>query len=783
MITEILLVAFILCFALVFFISGKLRVDIVALIVLCFLAITGLVNAQEAVAAFGNPAVVTIWAMYILSAALVKTNIANMIGNNVLKFSGKSETGLIIAIMSFSGFLSAFMNNIGVAALMLPVVMSISRITGYSPSRLLIPMAFGVLLGGFTTILTTMNLLASDALRESGYRPFSLFDFTPVGVVVLAAGILFMSFIGKNLLPKRDLVKETLSSGKNLQEQYELQERMNALKVPPGSSLIGKSISEINIGTLTGLTVVAILRNQRTILAPDPSTKLYSDDTIIIEGRLDRLNEFRGWQSLKIEDDRFVLDNIISDEIKIAEITVSEKSRLVGKTYYEINFRKNYRVNVLAVKQNTELKQSNIASHVFLKGDVLLVRGTKESLGSLAESEDFINLTATSKEELEKKYNLKEHLFIVSISDSSTLIDKTLSKSRMGAVFGLHVLAIIRNGRTITMPDIDELINKDDRLVIGCGKEDLDLLRSIQELSIEDDSSAKINELESEKVGLIEVALAPRSNISGKTLRDIHFRAKFGLQVIAIWREGKAMRTNLRDIELRFGDALLLMGNRDNVKTLKADNDFIILSQESPSIINKKKAPVSGGIMLMFVITVFMGLLPISTAALAAVVLMIITGCLQIEEAYRAIDWKAIFLIAGMMPLGIAIQKTGAASLVSTHILSLQNFVGDWGILILLYLLITAAAAFIPTSALVVFMAPIFISISEQLGISPHTVMMVLAVSASASFISPVSHPANVLVMGPGGYRFSDYTKVGMPLTVIVMLIGLIMISIVWPLY
>ncbi|MCJ7553015.1 MAG: anion permease [Ignavibacteriaceae bacterium] len=779
---EILLVALILVFALIFFISGKLRVDVTALIVLCFLAITGLVTPREAVAAFGNPAVVTIWTMYILSAALVKTNIANMIGNNVLKFSGKSETSLIIVIMSFSGLLSAFMNNIGVAALMLPVVMSISRITGHSPSRLLIPMAFGVLLGGFTTILTTINLLVSDALRENNFTPFGLFDFTPVGIVVLISGILFMAFLGKRFLPKRNLVKETLGTEINLKDQYELQERMNALKVPDDSFLIDKSISEINIGTVTGLTVVAILRNHKTMLAPDPSTKLNANDVIIIEGRLDRLKEFRGWQNLQLEDNHSALNILISDEIKFAEVTVAENSSIINKSYYEINFRKNYRINVLAIKQGETLKRSHLASHIIQKGDVLLIRGKEEILEKLTSTSNFVKCRKVSKDDLEKQYSLQERLFIVKIAQDSTLIDKTLSKSRMGAVFGLHVVAIIRGEKIITMPGQDEIIQHNDKLVISCRKDDLDLLRGLQNLQFESESTAKIDNLESDQVGLIEVSLAPRSNVAGKTLRDIHFREKYGLQVIAIWREGKAIRTNLRDIELRFGDALLLMGKREKVKTLKADGDYIILSQEAPQILNKKKAPVSGGILLFFVFAVFLGWLPISTAALSAVVLMIITGCLAIEDVYKSIDWKAIFLIAGMMPLGIAIQKTGTADLVSAHILSLHNFIGDWGILILLYLLITAAGAFIPTSALVVFMAPIFISISQQLGISPYAIMMVLAVSASASFISPVSHPANVLVMGPGGYKFSDYTKVGLPLTIVVMIIGLIMISVFWPL-
>lgn len=782
MTNDIFLVTFILVFALLSFIAGKLRVDVTAMIVLCFLAITGLVSPHEAFAAFGNPAIITIWAMYILSAGLVKTNIAAMIGKNVIRFSGRSEIVLTILIMTVSGFLSAFMNNIGVAALMLPVVMSVSGITGHLPSKLLLPMVCGSLLGGSTTMLSTINILVSNALRENNYTPFGLFDFTPVGIFTFTSGILFLSFIGKRFLPKRDLVKEFLRKKKNLNDLYELQERMSSLRVPRDSLLINKTISEINIDAVMGLTVLSIVRSGRTILAPDPSTRLAGNDVVIIEGRLDRLNEFRSWQRLQIEKDRSGMSDRIFDGIKYAEVIVGGNSPILNKSYYEIEFRKNYGINVFAIQHGSMLKQGNLASHIIQNGDVLFVRGKEEHITALSSSDDFTHFTSYDRDELMKKYSFREKLYVVQISGDSAMIGKTLSASRMGAVFGLHVLAIIRGEDTIIMPTPDEIIRKNDKLVIGCRQEDLDLLHGIQELIIETESAAKIAALESEQVGLAEVAIAPRSSVVGKTLLDLNFRTKYGMQVIAIWHQGKIIRTNLRDIKLDAGDALLLMGKRENIKVLKDDSDFIVLTPEVYEVLNKKMAPVSGGIMLIFVVTVLMGWLPVSTAALSAVVLMIVTGCLSIDDAYKAIDWKAVFLIAGMMPLGITIHRTGMAELASTHILYLQDTIGNWGILVLLYLIITASGAVIPTSALVVFMAPVFLSISRQLGVSPHSVMMVLAVSASASFISPVSHPANVLVMGPGGYRFSDYTKVGLPLTIVVMTIGLMMISVFWPL-
>jgi di/tricarboxylate transporter len=557
---------------------------------------------------------------------------------------------------------------------------------------------------------------------------------------------------------------------------------MNALRVPHGSLLAGKSIADISMGALTGLTVVAIMRGGRTMLAPEPSSRLAADDLIIIEGRLDRLNEFRGWQKLQIEDAPGVLAGGCLDDVCYGEATVGPQSPLVNTSYYEAHFRKNYGINVLAVRQAGILKRSQLASHVLQTGDVLIVRGREQALQGLQASGAVTGVQPISHEELVRRYDLQEQLCVVRIAQDSTLVGRTLSRSRMGAVFGLHVLALVRETATIPLPGPDEIIQRGDRLVIGCRKEDFDLLRGLQELQIESEAAASIGDLESDQIGLIEVVLAPRSNVAGKTLRDIRFRGKYGMQVIAIWREGKAIRTNMRDIELRFGDALLLMGNREHVRRLKDDGDFILLSQADRPVVHKRKAPVSAGIMAGFVVVVLAGWLPISTAALTAAVLMIVAGCLTIDEAYKAIDWKSVFLIAGMMPLGIAIQKSGAAELIAAQALSLHAGVGPWGVLILLYCAMTAAGAFIPTSALVVSVAPLFLTIARQIEISPHTVMMVMAVSASASFISPVSHPANVLVMGPGGYRFADYTKVGLPLSLVVMVVGMLMIAVVWPL-
>ncbi|MBT8363689.1 MAG: anion permease, partial [Deltaproteobacteria bacterium] len=222
---EIALVLTILAASVVFLITEWIPMEVTALLSLGAVALTGLVTPVEALSGFSNPAVVTVWAVFILSGGLTRTGVANVIGHFVLRMAGTHETTMIIVIMTTAGVMSAIMNNVAVAALMLPVVMDIARHTGRPPSRLLMPLAYGSLLGGLTTqIGTPPNILVTDALRDAGLKSFTFFDFTPVGLAVMFSGIAFMTFIGRHLLPQRDVAKET-STGRKIdwQTQYDLQ--------------------------------------------------------------------------------------------------------------------------------------------------------------------------------------------------------------------------------------------------------------------------------------------------------------------------------------------------------------------------------------------------------------------------------------------------------------------------------------------------------------------------------------------------------------------------------
>jgi di/tricarboxylate transporter len=388
---------------------------------------------------------------------------------------------------------------------------------------------------------------------------------------------------------------------------------------------------------------------------------------------------------------------------------------------------------------------------------------------------------AVSRPEGAEAYRLEERLMAVRLPEGSALVGKTLAESRLGDAFGLGVMGIVRDGVTLPMPDPDAPMQSGDLLLVKGRQEELQTLEALQALEVEGKAVPDPSVLKSEQVGLVEVVLSPYTTLVGKTLRQLHFREKFGLTVLAIWREGRAYRSNLRDMALRFGDALLLHGPRDKLKVLGAEPDFLVLSQEAQEPPRSNKAPVALAIMAAVLVPVILGWLTIPITAVMGVVLMVLTGCLTMEEAYRSIEWKAIFLIAGMLPLGIAMERTGAASYLAEGVVTLVGGFGPLAILAGLFVLAALASQVMPNPAVAVLLAPVAYNTAADLGVSPYPLMMAVAVSASAAFLSPVGHSANVLIMGPGGYRFSDYTKVGLPLTLVVLVVVLVAVPAFWP--
>ena len=767
--------------ALILLVSEKVRMDVVALLVLGSLALTKLVDPVQALSGFSSPAVVTVWAVFILSGGLTRTGIANLIGRQVLKVAGRGEPGLIAAIMLTAGLMSSVLNNVGVAALLLPVVMDLSRRTGRNPSRLLMPLAFGALLGGLTTLIgTPPNILVNDVMAEFGLARFQFFDFTPVGVAVMLAGIGFMVVVGRHLLPQRDITKE--SARADLGQIFGFRERMAVLRLPADSSLSGHTLAASRLGAALGLNVLAILRPQDRLLAPGPNAVLRAGDQLIVEGQLARLEELQARDNLQLDDRPVDLSELVSPETEFAELQISASSTLVGLSLAQIGFRHQFGVNILAIRHDGQIRRSDLQEHPLQVGDALLIQASHVQLKFLTELPDFISVSQLSTAQVEQEYRLRETLLSLSIPPESILAGRTLAESRLGDAFGLSVLGIRRNGLTQLAPHPEERLEAGDQMLVEGRPDDLELLRGLRGLIVDRESPIDLTRLESDQVGLAGVVLSPQSTLDGKTLRELHFREKYGLSVLAVWRGGTPRRSNLRDIPLRFGDALLLYGSRQKLKVLGSEPDFLVLTEAAQEPPRLGKAPLAALVMVGVLVPVILGWIPIAIAAIVGAALMVLFGCLSMEEAYRDIEWRGVFLIAGMLPLGIAMQQTGAAAYLADQLVELIGSPGPLGVIAGLFLFTALITQVMPTPAVVLLLVPIAISTAGAMGMSPYAMTMVVAVAASGCSFNPVSHPANSLVMGPGGYRFSDFFKVGIPLTAVILVVVLIVLPLFWPL-
>lgn len=588
---EIALTLAIILMAIILFATEKLRVDLIALLVLLAVSITGLVSGEEVFMGFANPAVITIWAVYIVSGGLFKTGIADIIGSVILRLSGASEVRLIIVIMLTCGTMSAFMNNVGAVAVLMPAVIGISRKTNIPVSKLLIPLAFSSLLGGKMTLIgTPANILAQGILVARGLPAFGFFDITPMGALVLATGIIYMVLIGRHLLPVRETASEPLSSS--------------------------------------------------------------------------QLREY------------------------ISDVQVTTESGLVGKNLYE---------------------------------------------------------------------------------------------SDLGAKFDLMVLSIIRGGEPLSGLHRDVVILQDDHLILKGSAQNLIDARSSLNLSIHTGHDFELADLDTEQSHIFEATLAPRSTMVGRTLNETRFRDRFGFTALAIWRQGAVITDHLRDVELSFGDALLLQGPPGRVRALQDGSEFLVLEPLEIERNRQNKAPIAAGIMLLVILLAMLTDLGIATSMVIGSVLMVLTGCLSMDEAYESIDWRTVFLVGGMLSLGIAMENTGTAQYLADLLLGALGDYGPYGLLAGIYLLSALITQPMSNAAAVVLIVPIAIDTALGLGVNHLTFTMAVVIGAATSFITPVGHKANVLVFGPGGYRFFDYTRVGILLTVALFIVSMIFLPIFWP--
>jgi di/tricarboxylate transporter len=780
---QIALVLLILALSVTLFVTELLRMDLVALLVMCALAVTGVLTPREALSGFSDEAVVTVWAMFILSEGLARSGNGQIVSRRILQVAGRNETAVVAAVMLTGGALSAFMPTVGVAALMLPVTVDIARRTEVPSSRLLMPLSFAALMGGMTTLIgTPPNLLLSGALAAAGEKPFSLLDFAPVGVGALLCGTAFVALAGRKILPRRDPGMEAHQrSQRNLRTQYGLQDRTFMMRVPDDSVLVGKTLAESRLVSAAGMIVIALERRNRVDALPSRTTVIQGGDRLLVQGRLDRFEELRHWSELVIEREAPVLQALVSEQVHLVEVTVAENSTLAKDLLHHVEFRRRFNANVLAIRRRDLVRRVNLSYVPLRSGDQLLLQGSAEALEALEATREFSHAREITEEDLRNTYRMQERLFVVRVPRDSSLGGATLARSRLGDAFDFRLLATFRDGVLRIMPPPEEVIIGGDLMLIQGRPEDLDVLRGLQELRIEDRVSPNLNIFESDRLATLEATLTPQSPLAGKTVAGINFHDRYGLELVAVWRSGKAQRTDLEQLTLQFGDALLLVGPRQKLARLNDDPDLLVLTPVSLPVTDSRRAPAAALIMLGVVTSVLVGWLPIGIAAVLGTALMVLTRCLTMEQAYRAIDWRAVFLIAGTLPLGIAMAKTGTAQYLAIEMMQAFGGLGAWPIIVGLYVVTALATLVIPTPALVVLMAPICITASRELGIAPQTSLMAVAMAASSAFSTPIAHPANLMVMGPGGYRFADYLRLGVPLTLVVFAAVLVLLRIFWP--
>lgn len=581
-----------LLLTLVLFITGRWRYDVVALLALLIVTLTGLIPVEQSFIGFSNPAVITVAAVLVLSRGLQNSGIVGVIGDWLAQLKG----GVVIqlaALSSFVALLSAFMNNVGALALMLPVVLQIARSKKISASYLLMPLAFASLLGGMTTLIgTPPNIIAASFRESAGAPPFGMFDFSPVGVGVAAAGILFISLVGWRLIPVR--------------------------------------------------------------------------------------------KSKSANDGLFDVENYIT------EVRIPEKSPLDGKRLYEVTEFSKTQALVIGLVRGSERRMEPSAHTKLLSGDILIVS---------AEAENIKKLVQTT---------------------------------------GLDLV-----------PD-----------------------KKIQQA-----------DLDSDDVTLIETVIMPNSIMIGGTPRTLNLRGSYGVNLLAISRQGKLLRQRLDSVRFQNGDVLLLQSHVETIKEVVERLGCLPLAQRDLRLAAPKgQMFLALGIFAAALLASAIGLIPVQIAFTAAVLLMVVTRIVNLREAYESVDWPIIILLGAMIPVGAALETTGGAQLIADGILRISSQFPPAFALIVLLVATMFLSDLVNNAAAVVLMAPIAIRTAQGMHSSIDPFLMAITIGASCAFLTPIGHQSNTLVMGPGGYKFGDYWRMGLILEVIVLVVSIPLILVFWPL-
>lgn len=586
----------ILITAFLLLLTERLRNDLVAVLIILALYLTGVLSATEAVSGFSSEPAMVIAGIFVLSAALHQTGLSETFGAWVGRLAGNSYTRMVAVIMPAVALLSAFTHHVTTTAIMLPVTLKLSRERGIPSSKLLMPLSFAASLGTTITIIGAPAFLVVDGiLRQAGRPGLGIFSIAPIGLALSLAGTIFILLVGRFLLPTRQ-------GSESAVDRFRLDDYFTEFTILPDSPFLEKTVEEVESDNRYHLKVIGWLRNGRRLRYPYMDQKLAA-------------------------------------------------------------------------------------------GDVLLIRTQPEDLVAIRQEP------------------------------------------------GVELHPIVKHGAEAPLPS-------------GEKEELVDLL--------------------------VQAVVAPSSEQAGHTIGEIDFRQRYGVVVLSLWRKQGWFDQELAKIKLRPGDVLVLQGDEEALARVEQDRAFLMLMPFQGELRLRRKARLAGGIMLATILASSFNLLEIEMAALAGAAAIVLTGCLTMRQAYRAIDTRIFVFIAGALPLGAAMQKTGTAALMANWLASGLRGWNQTAILLVLFTAVAVLTQLMSDAATTALMAPVALALAQTLGYPPEAFVVTVAMSAVASFLTPIGHHGNLLIYGPGGYQFRDFILVGTPLTLLIAILVTLMAPVIF---
>lgn len=639
------------------FLWGRFRHDIVALAALLTCVIVGVVPANEAFAGFGHPAVITVACVLIISQGLRNTGAVDWLVRTILP----REAGRLLSMLSLLGLgaaLSGFMNNVGAMALLMPVAIQLSGRLNLAPGQILMPLAFGTILGGMTTLVgTPPNLIVSGFREEAGLGQFAMFDFAPVGIAVAVLGLLFIAVIGWRLVPVRKS-----AAG----DEFETGRYLTEIRVPEKSKAVGLTLrgfeSEIDD---SGAQIVGLVRNEVRMTVPSGGRRIKAEDILVLQADVDALAEALSVFGIKLEEEKSTSEDKADSDDKA------------------------------------------------------------DSEDKAGEAEDSAEDSAKDKSKDKAK-------------DSAKNVARTESTA-------------------IKSPEAE-------------GADEA-----------EGDDTAESDDRDSDTV-LRELAVLPGSTIVGQSASGLKLRGRYGINLLAVSREGHPPESRLRHLDLKSGDLLLMQGSGETIAEFINDTGCVPLGERELRIPDKRMAIIAGAIMLGAIGIVTLGLLPAAAAFMLGVLASMLLRTVPLQQVYTAIDWPVIVLLGALIPVAGAMESTGAASLLAQFLvgtIAQGNAVAALAVVLITTMFLSDVMNNAATAAV---LCPVAIGIATALGVNADSFLMAVAIGASCAFLTPIGHQNNTLILGPGGFKFSDYWRLGLLVEVLVVAVSIPLLLLVWPL-